>query len=90
VLAGDRRGRRRIEKRRLPKRRRRPRGSESLASLTLWASQRNPRVILYDNLKSAVLERRGAVVRFHPTLLALATHYRFQPRPVAVARGNDL
>jgi transposase len=48
-----------------------------------------PRVLLYDNLRSAVLEREGAAVRFHPTLLELAAHYRYQPRPVAVARGNE-
>lgn len=48
-----------------------------------------PRVLLYDNLKSAVLERRGDVIRFHPTLLDLSAHYRFEPRPVAVARGNE-
>ena len=47
------------------------------------------RVLLYDNLKSAVLERRGDAVRFHPTLLELAAHYRYEPRPVAVARGNE-
>jgi len=48
-----------------------------------------PRVILYDNLKSAVLERRGDAIRFHPTLLGFAGHYRYEPRPVAVARGNE-
>ncbi|RMG59341.1 MAG: IS21 family transposase, partial [Gammaproteobacteria bacterium] len=48
-----------------------------------------PRVLLYDNLKSAVLERQGEAIRFHPTLLAFAAHYRFEPRPVAVARGNE-
>ncbi len=48
-----------------------------------------PRCLLYDNLKSAVLERRGPVIRFNPTLLALAGHYRFEPRPVAPARGNE-
>jgi transposase len=48
-----------------------------------------PRVVLYDNLRSAVLERRGDAIRFHPTLLELAAHYRFEPRPVAVARGNE-
>jgi transposase len=48
-----------------------------------------PRVCLYDNLKSAVLERQGQAIRFHPTLLAFAAHYRFEPRPVAVARGNE-
>jgi len=47
------------------------------------------KVLLYDNLKSAVLERRGEAIRFHPTLLEFAAHYRFEPRPVAVARGNE-
>lgn len=48
-----------------------------------------PRVILYDNLKSAVLERQGQAIRFNPTLLALASHYRYEPRPVAPYRGSD-
>ena len=48
-----------------------------------------PRVLLYDNLKSAVLERQGDAIRFHPTLLAFAAHYRYEPRPVAIARGNE-
>ena len=48
-----------------------------------------PRVLLYDNLRSAVLERQGDAIRFHPTLLELSAHYRFEPRPVAVARGNE-
>lgn len=47
------------------------------------------RVALYDNLKSAVMERRGDAIRFHPTMLQLAAHYRFEARPVAVARGNE-
>jgi transposase len=47
------------------------------------------RTLLYDNLKSAVLERAGDAIRFHPTLLELAKHYRFLPRPVAPARGNE-
>jgi transposase len=47
------------------------------------------RVILYDNLKSAVLERQGDAIRFNPELLEFAAHYRFEPRPVAVARGNE-
>jgi transposase len=47
------------------------------------------RIVLYDNLKSAVLERVGDAIRFHPTLLALCGHYRYQPRPVAPARGNE-
>lgn len=48
-----------------------------------------PRVLLYDNLKSVVLERQDDAIRFHPKLLALAAHYRFEPRPVAPARGNE-
>lgn len=50
---------------------------------------RVPRVLLYDNLKSAVLDRQGDAIRFHPTLLELSTWYRFEPRPVAPARGNE-
>jgi transposase len=48
-----------------------------------------PRCLLYDNLKSAVLEREGQAIRFHPRLLALADHYGFDPRPVAPRRGNE-
>ena len=47
------------------------------------------RVLLYDNLKSAVLERKGDAIRFHPTILRLSKHYHFDPRPVAIARGNE-
>ena len=49
----------------------------------------SPKVLLYDNLKTAVLERYGDAIRFNPKLLELAAHYRFEPRPVAVARGNE-
>lgn len=48
-----------------------------------------PRVCLYDNLRTAVLERQGDAIRFHPTMLKLASHYRYEPRPVAVCRGNE-
>ncbi len=58
-----------------------------VAAFETW--QGLSKVILYDNLKSAVLERQGDAIRFHPTLLALSAHYRFEPRPVAVARGNE-
>src|SRR5277367_4854432 len=58
-----------------------------VGAFTAWGGV--PRVLLYDNLKSAVLERRGDAVRFHPTLLNFAGHYRYEPRPVAVARGNE-
>jgi transposase len=49
------------------------------------AFQGVPRVVLYDNLKSAVLERQGDAVRFHPRLLELCGHYHCVPRPCAVA-----
>ena len=48
-----------------------------------------PRTLLYDNLKSAVLEREGDAVRFHPTMLALAGHYRFEPRACAPYCPNE-
>ena len=48
-----------------------------------------PKVLLYDNLRSATLERVGDVIRFNPELLKFAAHYRYEPRPVAVARGNE-
>lgn len=58
-----------------------------IAAFSAWNGL--PRVLLYDNLRSAVLERAGDAIRFHPTLLQLAGHYRFEPRPVAPARGNE-
>jgi len=48
-----------------------------------------PREILYDNLKSVVLERQGDHVRFHPQILELAGHYHFAPKPCAPYRGNE-
>lgn len=47
------------------------------------------RTVLYDNLKSAVLERQGSAIHFHPRLLELAGHYHFAPQPCAPARGNE-
>src|SRR5881296_40936 len=47
------------------------------------------RTLLYDNLKSVVLERVGDHIRFHPRVLELAGHYHFAPQPCAVARGNE-
>jgi transposase len=58
-----------------------------VAAFAAWGGV--PRVLLYDNLKSAVLERRGDAIRFHPALLGLAGQYRYEPRPVAIARGNE-
>lgn len=48
-----------------------------------------PRAVRIDNLRSAVLERRGPEVRFHPRYLELAGWYHFQPRPCRPARGNE-
>lgn len=48
-----------------------------------------PRVLLYDNLKSAVLDRRGDAILFNPRLVDFSKHYRFEIRPAAVARGNE-
>jgi len=48
-----------------------------------------PRVILYDNLKSVVLERRGNHIAFHPRLIELSAHYHFAPRPCQVRAGNQ-
>lgn len=47
------------------------------------------KVLLYDNLKSAVLERVDLGIRFHPRLLELADAYGYEPRPVAPGRGNE-
>ena len=48
-----------------------------------------PRRLLYDNLKSAVIERIGDHIRYHEDLLALSAHYHFEPRPCAPYRGNE-
>ena len=48
-----------------------------------------PRVVLYDNLRSVVLERVAEHVRFHPRVLELAGHYHFEPRPCAPYRANE-
>jgi transposase len=47
------------------------------------------RKTLYDNLKSAVIERDGNAIRFNPRLLELANHYGFEPRAAAPGRGNE-
>ncbi|MEO8526179.1 MAG: IS21 family transposase, partial [Caldimonas sp.] len=48
-----------------------------------------PRIILYDNLKSVVLDRQGDHIRFNPQILELAGHYHFAPQPCAPYRGNE-
>ena len=46
-------------------------------------------MLLYDNLKSAVLERRGSLIHFNPRLLELAGHCHFEPKPCQVRSGNQ-
>jgi transposase len=48
-----------------------------------------PRVLLCDNLRSAVLERRGDQIHFHPRLLELCAHYHCVPRPCQVRAANQ-
>ena len=38
-----------------------------------------PRRVVYDNLKSVVLQRVGSIIQFNPRFLALAGHYLFEP-----------
>lgn len=58
-----------------------------VAAFNYWVG--SPRIILYDNMRSVVLDRRGDAVQFHPRILELAGHYRFMPRPCRPARGNE-
>jgi transposase len=62
-----------------------PRGH--VRAFQAWNGQ--PRVILYDNLESAVLERRGAQILFNPRLLELSGHYHFAAQPCQVRAGNQ-
>ena len=48
-----------------------------------------PRQLVYDNLKSACVEREGRAARFNESLLDLASHYGFEPVLAAPARGNE-
>ena len=48
-----------------------------------------PRVILYDNLKSAVISRRGLEIVFNKTLFSFSGHHGYEPRPVAPYRGSE-
>ena len=53
------------------------------------AFQGSARTLVYDNLRTAVLERAGTAIRFHPRLLDLAGHYHFAPRPCTPGRANE-
>jgi len=47
------------------------------------------RVLIYDNLKSAVLDRQGGAIAFNPLLVEFANHYQFEPQAAAPYRGNE-
>jgi len=47
------------------------------------------RILIYDNMKSVVLERLADAIHFHPRILELASHYHFAPQPARPARGNE-
>lgn len=40
-----------------------------------------PQTIVYDNLKSVVLQRQGKTILFNPTLMDFAGYYLFKPEP---------
>jgi transposase len=48
-------------------------------SRALTAFGGTPRELIFDNMKTVVVDRRGRDIRFHPRLIELAIHYRFQP-----------
>jgi hypothetical protein len=48
-----------------------------------------PRVLRFDNLKAAVIERFGQSVRFNPTLLEMAGHYCFRPSACNPYSGHE-
>jgi len=48
-----------------------------------------PRIALYDNLKSAVLERVGKAKRFNSTMLDMVAWYRFEAYPVNIRKGEE-
>ena len=48
-----------------------------------------PRQVLYDNLKSACIERYGRAARFNQSLLEMASHYGFEPLLANPRRGNE-
>src|SRR5881397_1254519 len=49
----------------------------------------SPALSSTTTLRSAVLERQGSAIRFHPRLLELAGHYHSAVRPCTPGRGNE-
>ena len=48
-----------------------------------------PRTILYDNMKTVVLDRDGDAIHFHPRFVELKSYYLFDARPCRPARANE-
>lgn len=48
-----------------------------------------PREVWYDNLATAVAERRGRLVRFNPKFSVYTGHHRFNPVACNPASGNE-
>ena len=48
-----------------------------------------PRTLLYDNLRSVVLERRGDAIHFNPRFVEMQGHYHFDAKPCQIRAGNE-
>ena len=48
-----------------------------------------PRTLVYDNLKSVVLHRRGAEVTFNPQFVPFADQYGFRPFPTSPGEPHE-
>lgn len=58
-----------------------------LAAFERWGGA--PRKLLYDNMKTVVIERQGTAIRYHDHLLELAGHWGFEPVVCRPRRGNE-
>jgi transposase len=48
-----------------------------------------PRTLVYDNMKTVVVERDGDAIRFHPRITELKRHYRFNARVCRPYRAHE-
>ncbi|HSW37920.1 MAG TPA: IS21 family transposase [Acidobacteriota bacterium] len=48
-----------------------------------------PRTLIYDNLRSVVVERRGDAIHFNQRFTELQGHYHFAAQPCQVRAGNQ-
>lgn len=62
--------------------------ARSLCRSTAWFGG-TTRQWLFDNPKSVVVERRGDAIRFHSTLLDVASHHSVQPRLCVPRKANQ-